>query len=427
MSRRRVKGDILAALDVGSCKVACFIGRVMEDNGPIEVVGVGHHASRGVRSGRIVDLPVAEEAIRQAVHGAEVMAAEPLKGFPLRSVIVNIAGTYAKTHAASVDVTVGGHDITEADIRKAVHHAQNELLREQPEWPLIHTMPANYMIDGKRGIINPIGLYADHLRVDVNFTHTEANDFESLRHCVRRSHLDLSGLCLSAYGAAASTMVEDEIILGSVLIDMGGGQTSFAVFQDGIMLAAGAVPLGGQNVTNDIASGLNISLTNAERIKTLYGAALSSSSDDTDLIEIQPLGEETDAPPQHVPRSALIGIIQPRLEEILEMVRAKLDASGMSARVGRRIVLTGGVAQTPGMRDLVHMILDRPVRLGRPGRLVGLPDAVAGPAFATTAGMLVYLYDHPELDAELLQPKRQKAQNNDGLIAKVRNWIGQNW
>ena len=427
MSRRRAKGDILAALDVGSSKIACFIGRVMEDNGPIEVVGVGHQASRGVKAGRIVDLPVAEEAIRQAVHGAEVMAAEPLKGFPLRSVIVNIAGTYARTHTDSVDVTIGGHDVTEADVRRAVKHAQEQLLKEQPDWPLIHTMPSSYMIDGKRGIINPIGLYGDHLRVDVNFTHTDANDFESLRHCIRRSHLDLSGLCLGAYAAAAATMVEDEIMLGSVLIDMGGGHTSFAVFQDGIMIASGAVPLGGQHVTSDIASGLNISLANAERIKTLYGAALATSSDDTDLIEVQPLGEEADAPPQHVPRSALIGIIQPRLEEILEHVRAKLDTAVSGARVGRRIVLTGGAAQMPGIRDLVHMILDRPVRMGKPGRLQGLPDAVNGPAFATTAGMLIYLYDHSELDAEVLRAKNDNLISGDGLFAKVKGWIAQNW
>jgi cell division protein FtsA len=426
MSRRRTKGDILAALDVGSSKVACFIGRVMEDNGPIEVVGVGHQASRGVKAGRIVDMAQAEDAIRQAVHGAEVMAAEPLKGFPLRSVIVNIAGTYAHTHTASVDVTVGGHDITEADVRRAVKHAQDELLKAQPDWPLVHTMPANYMIDGKRGIVNPIGLYGDHLRVDVNFTHTDANDFESLRHCVRRSHLDLSGLCLGTFAAAASTMVEDEIMLGSVLIDMGGGQTSFAVFQDGIMIASGAVPMGGNHVTNDIASGLNISLANAERIKTLYGAALAASSDETDLIEIQPLGEEAEAPPQHVPRSTLIGIIQPRLEEILEHLRAQLDATGLSGRVGRRIVLTGGAAQMPGIRDLVHMILDRPVRMGKPGRLQGLPDAVSGPAFATTAGMLIYLYDHSELDSELLTPRREVL-SGDGLMGRVKAWIGQNW
>lgn len=427
MSRRRAKGDILAALDVGSSKTVCFIGRVMEDNGPIEVVGVGHQASRGVKAGRIVDLAAAEDVIRQAVHGAEIMAAEPLKGFPLRSVIVNIAGTYAKTHTASVDISLGGHEITEADVLRAVHHAQDDLLREQPDWPLIHTMPSSYMIDGKKGIVNPIGLYGDHLRVDVNFTHTDANDFHSLRQCIRRTHLDLSGLCLGSYAAAASTMVEDEIMLGSVILDMGAGHTSFAVFQDGIMTASGAVPLGGQHVTNDIAAGLNISINNAERLKTLYGGALATSSDEIDLIEIQPLGEEGDVPPHHVPRASLIGIIQPRLEEILEHVRTRLDGGAGAGKAARRIVLTGGGAQLPGIRDLVHMILDRPVRVGKPGRLTGLPDAVSGPAFATTAGMLVYLYDHPELDAELLKPKRVSLAGRDGVWPQIKGWISQNW
>ncbi len=424
--RRRAKGEILAALDIGSSKIACFVGRVMEDHGPIEIVGVGHQASRGIKSGRIVDLAQAEQTILQAVHSAETMAAEQLNGFPLRSVIVNIAGTYAHTRTSSVDVTIGGNEVTEHDIRKAVYHAQDELLKEQPEWPLVHTMPSNYMIDGKRGILNPIGLYADHLRVDVNFTHTVANDFNSIRHCLSRARLGLSGLCLDSYAAAASTMVEDEIMLGSVLIDMGAGHTSFSVFQDGIMTASGAVPLGGQHITNDIAAGLNVSIANAERLKTVYGAALSTGSDDNELIELHPLGEEDDSPPQNLSRSSLIAIMQPRLEEIFELVRAKIDGSGSGVGQSvRRVILTGGGAQLPGIRDLVHMILDRPVRVGKPGRITGLPDAVSSPAFATTCGMLVYLYDHPELDEELIRNKGYTKRG--GIVSRVKEWINEYW
>ena len=154
---------------------------------------------------------------------------------------------------------------------------------------------------------------------------------------------------------------------------------------------------------------------------------MATGSDETDLIEIQPLGEEGDVPPNHVPRSALIGIIQPRIEEILEHVRSKLDGGTGQGKAARRIVLTGGGSQLSGIRDLVHMILDRPVRIGKPGRLTGLPDAVSGPAFATTAGMLVYLYDHPELDAELLKPKRIAKASGDGIISQIKEWIGQNW
>lgn len=421
---QRKKGEILAALDIGTSKTACFVGRVIDDNGPIEIVGIGHHASRGIKAGRIVDLEQAEQSVLQAVHAAEIMAADQLRGFPLRSVIVNIAGTYAQTTTSSVDITIGGHEITEHDVRKAVYHAQDELLKSNPEWPLVHTMPSNYMIDGKAGILNPIGLYADHLRVDVNFTHTVANDFQAIRQCLSRARLGLSGLCLGSYAAAASTMVEDEIMLGSVLIDMGAGHTSFSVFQDGIMTASGAVPIGGQHVTNDIAAGLNTSVVNAERLKTVYGAALATGSDDNELIELQPLGEEDDVPPQNLSRSSLIAIMQPRLEEILELVRQKID-SQTSGKAVRRIVLTGGGAQMPGIRDLVHMIMDRPVRLGKPGRISGLPDAVNSPAFATTSGMLVYLYDHPELDAELLKGKGYGQRG--GLLSKVKAWMNDYW
>jgi cell division protein FtsA len=181
--------------------------------------------------------------------------------------------------------------------------------------------------------------------------------------------------------------------------------------------------MGGKHVTSDIAKGLTTSISDAERLKVLYGGAIASNMDQNELIDVPRLGENERHEPNHVPRSLLVGIIQPRLEEIFEMVRARLNDNGLAATLGRRVVLTGGASQMAGLRDLGQHVLDKQVRLGRPIRLSGLPDAVSGPAFATTAGLLTYMSEHAdEMPAEIM------AQVEPGsLLERVQFWLRQNW
>lgn len=414
-------GSIIAALDVGSSKIACFIARVTSEDGQIDIVGIGHQASRGIRAGTVIDLDAAEGAIRQAVHAAEHMAAESLHGYPLREVIVNMPALHAQSHAVAVSVQILGQQVTENDIRRALAKAQDHLVTEEAE--LIHTIPIAYRLDGKDGIDDPRGMIGHALDVNIHMVTGELASLKNMATAIERSHLDIVSMCLSPYAAGLSVLVEDEMDLGCTVIDMGGGLTSFAVFNGGALIYADAIPIGGQHVTNDIARGLTTSVADAERIKTLYGSAMATSSDERELIDVPLLGEENHATPNHVPRSLLVGIIQPRLEEIFEHVRARLQDSGLGSVAGRRLILTGGASQLPGTRDLAQRIMDKQVRLGRPHSLTGLADSVSGPAFATTSGLLRYLIQRPhEMPAEIMAHVA-----HGSPWERLKIWLRENW
>lgn len=421
-AKPQTKGSVIAALDIGCSKTSCFIARSTGEDGILEILGAGFNASAGVRSGSIADLDSADVAVRQAVQSAENMAAETLGGYPLRAVVVNVSGSQARSHNLAVDVKILGHEVTENDIRRALASAQEKAVGPNSE--LVHTIPAFYAIDGNAGIRDPRGMFGQTLEADIHIVTAPADSLRNLAACIGRGHLDISALCLSSYAAGLSSLVDDEMNLGCTVLDIGGGVSSFAVFYGGAMIHTGAVPLGGQHITSDIARGLTTSVADAERLKTLYGSAIAAASDENEMIDVPPIGEDMRSQPNHIPRSHLIGIIQPRAEEILEHVRAKFDESGLGAWMGRRVVLTGGSAQMPGLRELAQHVLDKQVRVGRPVRLRGLPDAVSGPAFSTTAGLLSYYSARShEMPAEIHQAGAQA----DSLWSRVNLWLKENW
>lgn len=418
------KGSIVAALDIGSSKTACFIARIIDDEGGFEILGVGHRSANGIKSGTIIDLDAAGASIRETVHAAENMAADITKSYPLREVIVNVPGIHAQSHARSVDIDIGSQKITDNDIRTALSEAQEQMRSSEAVQELVHTIPVGYRLDGHSGIVEPRGMVAEQLGLDVHLVSAESGALQNIATCVDQSHLDIEAFCLAPYAAGLSALVEDELDLGCTLIDLGGGVTSFAVFEGGQLLYADAVPVGGRHVTSDIAKVLTTSLSDAERIKVLYGSAIAASTDETELIDVPVIGEDARLhEPNHVPRSLLIGIIQPRFEEIFDLVRMRLQDSGLGGSIGRRVVLTGGASQMAGLRDLAQHVLDKQVRLGKPIRMSGLPDAVSGPAFATTAGLLTYLSERSsEIPAEIL------ARIEPGsLWERVKHWLAENW
>lgn len=420
-NKHQPRGSLLAALDIGSHKNACFIARVIDDDGGVEILGVGYQASQGVKNGIITDIEQADNAVRQAVHAAENMAAEEMKGFPLRDVIINVPGLQTKSHNISVDIQIAGQIITKNDVYRALAKAQNQVVSNNVE--IVHTIPVDCRIDGNDGIRDPIEMTGDNLEVDVHVVTADLAPLRNMAGCIERSHLDVSALCSAPYAAGLACLVEDEMDLGCTVIDMGAAITSFAVFQQGSMVFSDAIPIGGGHVTNDIAQGLTCSNADAERLKTLYGSAMVTNSDENELIDVPQLGESDMHGPNHVPRALLIGIIQPRLEEVFELVRAKLERNDRANFVGRRVVLTGGASQLPGLRDLAQTILDKQVRLGRPIRLNGLPDATSGASFSTAAGLLTYMasYTH-QVPAEIMT-----SADSGSIFGRVKQWLKENW
>ena len=379
----KTRTETIAALDVGSSKVTCFIGRT-DAEGAIRVVGIGHHASKGVRWGAIIDMEAAQASILAAVSAAEEMAGEQR----IQAVIVNASGGHPASQSIGVQVSIAGHEIRESDLRRVLSEGYTH--QQPPDKELIHCIPVGYSIDGSRGIRDPGGMFGDRLGVNMHMVTADAGPMRNLATCVARCHLDIEGLVVAPYASGLGCLVEDEIDLGVTLIDMGGGTTTIAVFYDGQCIHTDSIGVGGNNVTTDIARGLTTPLAHAERMKTLYGNAVASPADEREIIDVPLMGEDFHTQPHHVPRSMLVGIIQPRLEETFELVRARLEASGADKVAGRRLVLTGGASQLNGVRELAALILEKQVRIGRPIRIGGLAEATGGPAFATCAGLLIY-------------------------------------
>jgi cell division protein FtsA len=252
---------------------------------------------------------------------------------------------------------------------------------------------------------------------------TEGTPARNLMLAIERCHLGVEAMVATPYAAGLSALVDDESELGATVIDMGAGTTSVAVFSNRHFVHADALAVGGAHVTMDVARGLSTRLSEAERLKVLYGATIASPSDDRETIAVPPVSDDDREGPHHVPRSKLVRIIRPRIEEILELVRDRLKASGAWAEAGRRVVLTGGACQLTGIPDLARKILDRQVRVGRPLGVTGLPEAAKGPAFSVSVGLLVY----PQVaGVEHFEPQsagRGLATGTDGYMSRVGRWL----
>jgi cell division protein FtsA len=415
--RAQAHRDLLAAVDVGTSKVCCFIAR-MEAGGRLRVAGIGHQVSHGMRNGTLVDMDGAEVSVVNAVHAAEQMADETI-----RTIVVNMSGGKPASRLVGVEVDIAGHEVSDADLRRAL-----EQTRQMPELnaqagsgrQFIHSIPITYSIDGNRGIRDPRGMFGYRLGVNLHVVTAASSAVRNLATCLSRTHLDVHSLVVSPYASGLASLVDDEMDLGVTLVDMGAGTTSIAVFLQGAVLFTDVIAVGGEHVTKDIARGLSTSLASAERIKTLYGNALASPRDQREVIDVPQIGEEADGHVRNIPRSLLVGIMQPRLEETFEMVRARLESSGFDKIAGRRVVLTGGACQLPGTRELAALVLDKQVRIGRPIRVAGLAEATGGPAFSTAAGLLVYAA------AAGVDAKASKGSNHKGFgerFERTFKWI----
>jgi cell division protein FtsA len=322
-------------------------------------------------------------------------------------------------------VAIAGHEVGDGDLRRVLD--QGQLYDAAPDRRLIHSIPVGYTIDGSRGIRDPRGMYGERLGVDMHVVTAAAGPVRNLSTCVARCHLDIRSLVVSPYAAGLAALVEDEMDLGVCVVDMGGGTTTLAVFFDGNVVFTDSIPIGGQHVTSDIARGLSTPLAHAERMKTLYGNCVPSPADEREMITVPQVGEEDQAQANTIPKSILVGIIQPRLEETFELVRSRLEVSGFDKIAGRRIVLTGGASQLAGVRELAQLVLDKQVRMGRPIRIAGLAEATGGPPFAVAAGLIAYAQ---RVAVEQPRAARATAETPNGLMGRLGRlgiWLRENF
>ncbi len=419
------KTRLLTVLDVGSSKVSCVIARLRpHDGGPLlpgrthrmEVLGIGHQRSRGVKSGVIIDLDAAEQSIRLAVDAAERMA-----GLTVDSLIVNISAGRLKSETFTASVNLGGHEVEQTDIRRVLAAGAKQALAAERH--LVHSLPVGYTLDGERGIRDPLGMLGDSLGVDMHVLTADAAPLRNLELCINRCHLSVEAIVATPYASGLAALVGDEAEMGAACIDMGGGTTTISVFSEGKFIHADAVAIGGNHVTMDVARGFSTRMEDAERLKVMYGSALPSAADDRDLISVPPIGDDDRDVPNQYPRSVLTRIIRARVEETLELVRDRLNQSGLGHIVGKRVVLTGGSSQLPGMPEAARRILARNVRIGRPLGIAGLPEAAKGAAFSATVGLLIY----PQVAG--IEERSVKAASSGlmtgtgGRIQRVGQWL----
>ena len=419
------RSPVIAAVDLGASKVACFIMKpdgIRREERTLSTCGVGYVQSRGVRGGAIVDMDEAAQAIAQAVERAETVA-----GVNVSGVTVATAGGQLASHRVSAQVSLGARPISDADLGRAIAQALATLRLQGRR--AIHLRPIAWSVDGQRGVRDPRAMFGRTLGLELLVVSMNEGMLQTLGHCVERAHLSFEGVVAAPFASALAALEEDEMDLGAICIDMGGGSTSVAVYSGGSLVHVDSLAVGGSHVTQDVARGLSTSIAGAERIKTLHGSAIASANEDREMIEAPPRGDDPGAGPVVAPRSLLKGIIAPRVEETLELLRERLKAAGALLEPGAGIVLTGGASQLAGVREVAVRVFDRPVRLGRPRRVPHLADAASGPAFCSAAGVLQRAAFGPrEAGPKVLQEARMASSIDPraNVVAKAAAWLRDN-
>ncbi|MEP4197427.1 MAG: cell division protein FtsA [Aliishimia sp.] len=402
MRKQALQRGVVAILDVGSSKIACLVLRFdgaaqMEETPEMgalagqagfRVIGAATTRSRGVNFGEIASMQETERAIRTALQAAQKMA-----GIRVDHVIACFSGAEPRSYGLDNHLEMDGQVVTEQDVGRVL--AGCDVPDYGADREVVHAQPVNFALDHRSGLIDPRGQIGNQLSVDMHMLTVDAMAVQHLAHCIKRCDLELAGIASSAYVSGIAALVEDEQELGAACIDMGGGSTGVSIFMKKHMIYADAVRMGGDHVTSDISMGLQVPTATAERIKTFYGGVHATGMDDREMIEINGDTGDYHHDRRTASRAELIGIMRPRVEEILEEVRVRLDAAGFDHLPSQQIVLTGGASQIPGLDMLASRILGQQVRLGRPLRVHGLPQAATGPSFASAVGLSLFAA-HPQ-------------------------------
>lgn len=429
--RSALQRGFVAILDIGTSKVVCMILQfdpsvqmdaasgvgAIANHGAFRVIGVATTRSRGVRFGEISSMEETERAIRTAVQGAQKMA-----NMRVDHVIACFSGARPRSYGLAGQVDLERGVVADSDIGRVLASC------DVPDYgtgrEAIHAMPVNFTLDQATGLNDPRGQIGHALSVDMHVLTIDTRVTENLLVCLKRCDLELAGVASSAYASAISALVEDEQELGAACIDLGGGTTSLSIFLRKHMVYADNVRIGGGHVTSDISQGLQIPKDLAERIKTFHGGVVATGLDDREMIDIGGQTGDWEHDRRQVTRSDLIGVMRPRIEEILEEVRQRLDVAGFDTLPSQRIVLTGGGSQIPGMESLASKILGQHVRLGRPLRIHGLPQAATGPDFAASIGLALYAA-HPQ--DECWDFNMPASKNGGKVMRRAVQWLRENW
>jgi len=381
-------GQPLALLDLGSSKVCCLIvGAPVSDAPeprigatlPVRKLGFGLTRSRGIRAGAVVDLAEAEEALTAAVGEAETQA-----GFRIEEAIVAVTSGRIQSLNFATSTKPAGNSISSADIDKML--AAGRAFAERDGRKVLHLQRLGFRLDGQFGIRNPRGMTGERLSLDLNAVTADETALRNLGNLLARSYLAVTANVAAPFASALATLGEEELQTGAAVIDMGAGTTSFAVFRDGLFLSAGSIAQGGHQLTQDIARAFSVPVMQAERIKALYGNLVGAMSDEHEYVPLTHGGNST-ATGSIPTRAQLRRIIQPRIDEQLQLVREQIARCKVNGQGPERLVLTGGASQLAGLCEVAARQFGCPVRVGRPRALAGMEPAAETPDLSALVGL----------------------------------------
>ena len=408
------KGDenLVVGLDIGTSKVLAIVGEVTPA-GAVEIIGVGHHPSRGMKKGLVVNIESTVQSIQRAIEEAELMA-----GCQIQSVYAGIAGSHIRSINSHGTVAIKDKEVGPNDVERVIESAR--ALAIPADQKVLHVLPQEFIIDGQEGIREPIGMSGVRLEAKVHIVTGAVSAAQNIVKCVRRCGLEVDDIILEQLASSMSVLTDDEMELGVCMVDIGGGTTDISVFTEGAIRHTAVIPIAGDQVTNDIAVALRTPTQYANDLKVKYACALRQLATDDETIEVPSVG---DREPRRLARQTLAEVVEPRYEELLSLVHAELRRSGFEEICAAGVVLTGGSAKMEGAIELAEEIFHMPVRLGYPQYISGLVDVVRNPIHATGVGLLLF----GNRQQSGMSSYHLDDSNEAGILARMKSWFQGNF
>jgi cell division protein FtsA len=406
---------VFAAVNIGSFRISAMVIGLDERGDPL-VLGSSHRASAGIRRGFVTDARAASHAVRDAVERAERSAGTSVAG-----VWLGCSGAGLESEVAKVETAIGGRRIERDDLDHLLGAAREHT--EPIGRTVLHARPTRYTLDGAHGVADPTGLHAESLEVDVHLIYAQGSPIRNLVEIVQMAHLDVEGVIASPLAASYACLSEEERDLGIALVELGSEVTNVSVHSQAMVAGIRSIDHGGSRITDAVASAFGLRRSQAERLKCVSGSALASPADHKEMIELPPdergpsgAGARDGASERRIPRADLVSVITDELAALTKQVAKALEELGAAGRGGGQVVLTGGGAELAGIADYAQAALGRPVRIGRPTPLRGLPEAHSGPGFATLAGLCLFALDDPLDIRSIVESQQPVTGYSPGMI-----------
>ena len=376
---KKTDENLIIGLDIGTSKILAIVAEV-KDDGAVEIIGIGHHPSRGLKKGVVANIESTVQSIRRAVEEAELMA-----GCQIMSVYAGIAGSHISSFNSHGVVAIRDNEVSKSDMERVIEAAR--ALAIPNDQKILHILPQDFIIDGQEGIREPIGMSGVRMEAKVHIITGAVSAAQNIVKCIRRCGLQADDIILEQLASSYAVLDDDEKELGVCMIDIGGGTCDIAIFTEGAIRHTAVIPIAGDQITNDIAVALRTPTQAAEEIKKKYGCALTQLAPHGEMIDTPSVGDRA---PRKLARSTLAEVIEPRVEELYMLAQAELRRSGYEELIGTGIVLTGGSSKMEGMIELAEEIFHMPVRLGVPQYVGGLSEVVRNPIYSTGVGLVLF-------------------------------------